>query len=59
VLHPASTSHVLRTPAEQAASGVHPGTLRLSIGIEDLPDLLADLERALRSASEAVPEETP
>lgn len=59
VLHPASTSHVLRTPAEQAASGVHPGTLRLSIGIEDLPDLLADLERALGSASRAVPEETP
>ncbi|WP_419702780.1 O-acetylhomoserine aminocarboxypropyltransferase/cysteine synthase family protein [Promicromonospora sp. NFX87] len=59
VLHPASTSHVLRTPAEQAASGVHPGTLRLSIGIEDLPDLLADLERGLSSASRAVPEETP
>lgn len=63
VLHPASTSHVLRTPAEQAASGVHPGTLRLSIGIEDLPDLLADLERGLGSASraisKAVSEETP
>lgn len=63
VLHPARTSHVLRTPAEQAASGVHPGTLRLSIGIEDLPDLLADLERGLGSASraisKAVSEETP
>ena len=53
VLHPASTSHVLRTPAEQAAAGVHPGTLRLSIGVEDLPDLIADLERALSAARRA------
>ncbi|MFE5338854.1 O-acetylhomoserine aminocarboxypropyltransferase/cysteine synthase family protein [Isoptericola sp. NPDC056578] len=51
VLHPASTSHVLRTPAEQAAQGVHPGTLRLSVGIEDLPDLLDDLERGLKAVA--------
>lgn len=49
VLHPATTSHVQRTAAERARLGVHPGTLRLSVGIEDLPDLLDDLDRALRS----------
>lgn len=53
VLHPATTSHVLRTPAERAAAGVHSGTLRLSIGIEDAPDLLADLERGLAAAAGA------
>ncbi len=45
ILHPASTSHSQRTAAEQAAAGVHPGTLRVSIGIEDAHDLIADLER--------------
>ncbi|MFC8799925.1 O-acetylhomoserine aminocarboxypropyltransferase/cysteine synthase family protein [Promicromonospora sp. NPDC057138] len=63
VLHPPTTSHVLRTPAEQAAGGVHPGTLRLSIGVEDLPDLIADLERglaaAVRAPADIDPEETP
>lgn len=47
VLHPASTSHVTLTEAERAAVGVFPGTLRLSIGIEDVADLIDDLERAL------------
>lgn len=50
VLHPASTSHTHRTSAQQRAHGVEPGTLRLSIGIEDVGDLLADLERALAGA---------
>lgn len=50
VLHPASTSHVLRTPAEQVASGILPGTLRLSIGIEDPADLIRDLARGLAAA---------
>nr|WP_223172837.1 aminotransferase class I/II-fold pyridoxal phosphate-dependent enzyme [Microbacterium sp. NIBRBAC000506063] len=53
VLHPASTSHTQRTEAEQRALGVHPGTLRLSIGIEALDDLLADLTRALEAAAAA------
>jgi len=53
VLHPASTSHNLRSPEEQLAAGILPGTLRVSIGIEDLPDLLADLERAVDAAREA------
>lgn len=47
ILHPASTSHVLRTPEEQAGSGILPGTLRVSIGIEDAEDLIADLHRGL------------
>jgi len=51
VLHPASTSHVLRSPEEQAAAGIWPGTLRLSIGIEDPEDLVRDLERALSAGA--------
>ena len=47
VLHPATTSHVHSTVEERAAVGVFPGTLRVSIGIEDIGDLLADLDRAL------------
>lgn len=46
-LHPASTSHVQLSEAERRVVGVHPGTIRLSIGIEDAADLIADLERAL------------
>jgi O-acetylhomoserine (thiol)-lyase len=47
VLHPASTTHAHRSVAERAAGGISDGTLRLSVGIEDLEDLLDDLERAL------------
>ncbi|MET0812649.1 MAG: PLP-dependent transferase [Microbacterium sp.] len=54
VLHPATTSHVQRTPDERAAHGVFDGTLRLSVGIEDAADLIADLDRAL-AASHPVP----
>jgi len=50
VLHPASTSHTLLSEAERAAVGVHPGTLRLSIGIEDAADLIDDLAGALDAA---------
>ena len=51
VLHPASTTHVGRTPEQLAAAGIGPGLLRLSIGIEDVEDLLADLERGLRASA--------
>jgi O-acetylhomoserine (thiol)-lyase len=44
VIHPASTTHSQLTPAEQLASGVTPGLVRLSVGIEALRDILADLE---------------
>jgi O-acetylhomoserine (thiol)-lyase len=47
VLHPASTSHNQRTDDELSQSGIWPGTLRLSIGIEQLDDLLDDLARGL------------
>jgi O-acetylhomoserine (thiol)-lyase len=47
VLHPASTSHNLRTDEQLSQAGIWPGTLRVSIGIEDLADLIADLDQAL------------
>lgn len=47
ILHPASTTHVLRSPAELEHAGIGPGLLRLSVGIEDLDDLLADLHHAM------------
>lgn len=47
VIHPATTSHAQRTPEQRAAAGVGPGMLRLSVGIEDLDDLLDDLAHAL------------
>jgi O-acetylhomoserine (thiol)-lyase len=47
-IHPASTTH-FRVPAEQlAASGIKDGTIRLSIGLEDVDDLIEDLARALK-----------
>lgn len=50
VVHPASTTHAHRTDAERERAGVHPGTVRLSVGIEDVEDLQADLRRALVAA---------
>jgi O-acetylhomoserine (thiol)-lyase len=48
-IHPASTTHSQLTEEEQAASGVTPDFIRLSIGIEDKEDLIADLDQALGS----------
>jgi len=50
VLHPASTTHRQMTDEELAAAGVSPDLVRLSVGIEDIGDLLADLEGALEQA---------
>ena len=47
VIHPASTTHQQLQPEEQAAAGVTPDLVRLSIGLEDLDDLLWDLDQAL------------
>ena len=47
VTHPASTSHVSLTPEELAANGISQGTIRLSIGIEHVDDLIADFAQAL------------
>jgi O-acetylhomoserine (thiol)-lyase len=49
-IHPATTTHSQLSPAEQAASGVSPGYVRLSIGIEHIDDILADLDQALAAA---------
>ena len=47
VLHPASTTHRQMNDAELAAAGVSPDLVRLSVGIEDPADILADVDRAL------------
>ncbi|OIQ60288.1 methionine gamma-lyase [Moorella thermoacetica] len=47
VIHPASTTHQQLTPEEQLASGVTEDLVRLSIGLEDVEDLIADLDQAL------------
>jgi O-acetylhomoserine (thiol)-lyase len=49
-IHPASTTHSQLTAEEQAATGVSPGYVRLSIGIEHIDDILADLEQAIAAA---------
>ncbi len=51
VIHPASTTHEQLTSEEQLASGVTPDYIRLSIGIEDIEDILADLDQALNACS--------
>jgi O-acetylhomoserine (thiol)-lyase len=43
VIHPASTTHSQLTPEEQASAGVTPGLIRLSVGLESIDDILADL----------------
>jgi cystathionine beta-lyase/cystathionine gamma-synthase len=48
---PYNTSHVGLEPPELAAAGILPGTLRLSVGIEDQEDLIADLDRALAATA--------
>jgi O-acetylhomoserine (thiol)-lyase len=48
-IHPASTTHSQLTPAELTASGVTPDFIRLSIGIEDSEDIIADLQQALEA----------
>lgn len=50
VLHPASSTHRQLSPADQLAAGVKPEQIRLSVGIENIDDILADLEAALRKA---------
>ncbi|OYT69589.1 MAG: O-acetylhomoserine aminocarboxypropyltransferase, partial [Chloracidobacterium sp. CP2_5A] len=50
VIHPASTTHSQLSEAEQAATGVTPELIRLSVGIEDIRDIIADLENGLRGA---------
>jgi O-acetylhomoserine (thiol)-lyase len=51
VIHPASTTHSQLTEAEQASTGVYPGLVRLSVGLESIDDILADLDRGFAAAS--------
>jgi O-acetylhomoserine (thiol)-lyase len=50
VIHPASTTHSQLTASEQAATGVTPGLVRLSVGLEGVEDLKADLDAGFRAA---------
>ncbi|MGQ9896541.1 MAG: O-acetylhomoserine aminocarboxypropyltransferase/cysteine synthase family protein [Acidobacteriota bacterium] len=56
VIHPASTTHSQLSESEQRATGVTPEMIRLSVGIEDIRDILADLDAGLQKA--VVPEAT-
>ncbi len=49
--HPASTTHRQMTPAEQLEAGVRPEMIRLSVGIEHIDDIIADLDQALAATS--------
>jgi O-acetylhomoserine (thiol)-lyase len=49
--HPASTTHRQLTPEEQAKAGVTPEMIRLSVGIEHIDDIIADLEQALAASA--------
>ncbi|MCX7621815.1 MAG: aminotransferase class I/II-fold pyridoxal phosphate-dependent enzyme [Acidimicrobiales bacterium] len=53
VTHPASTTHVGLTAAELAAAGIGEGTIRVSVGLEDTEDILADFNQALTVALDA------
>ncbi|BDZ53661.1 bifunctional o-acetylhomoserine/o-acetylserine sulfhydrylase [Agromyces marinus] len=53
VIHPASTTHSQLTPEQQLTSGVTPGLVRLSVGIENVEDLKSDLEAGLAAARRA------
>ena len=54
VIHPASTTHFRMDEAALRAAGIGEGTIRLSIGLEDPKDLIADLKAGLRAASKVV-----
>ena len=51
IIHSASTTHRQLTPEQQEAAGASPNVVRISIGIEDLDDIIADLDQALSKAS--------
>ncbi|MDF1656472.1 MAG: O-acetylhomoserine aminocarboxypropyltransferase/cysteine synthase [Verrucomicrobiales bacterium] len=49
-IHPATTTHSQMNEEQQAAGGITPGMIRLSVGIENIDDILADLDQAIASA---------
>ena len=52
VIHPASTTHQQLTPEEQASTGVSADFIRLSVGIENVADIIADIEQALEASQQ-------
>ncbi|HEY1474532.1 MAG TPA: O-acetylhomoserine aminocarboxypropyltransferase [Pseudolabrys sp.] len=50
IIHPASTTHKQLSDAQKVQAGAGPDVVRLSIGLEDVPDIIADLEQGLKSA---------
>lgn len=50
IIHPASTTHSQLTPEQQLTTGVTPGLVRLSVGLEHIEDILADLESGFQAA---------
>ncbi len=52
VIHPASTTHQQLTPAQQAAAGVTPDFVRISVGLENVADIIADLDQALAASQQ-------
>lgn len=58
IIHPASTTHQQLTPEERLQSGVTQDFIRLSIGLEDVEDIIADLDQALQAAG-AIPDNNP
>ena len=55
VIHPASTTHQQLSVEEQAGTGVTPELVRLSVGIEDIRDIVADLDQAIETANGHAP----
>ena len=53
VIHPASTTHFRMSDEALAQAGIGPGTIRLSVGLEDAADLIDDLKKALKAAEKA------
>jgi len=56
IIHPASTTHSQLGEEEQVSTGVTPDLIRLSVGLEHVDDLIADLEQAIRVATEGSPQ---
>jgi O-acetylhomoserine (thiol)-lyase len=52
VIHPASTTHSQLTEPEQRETGVSPEYVRISVGIEDVADIIADLDQALKASQQ-------
>lgn len=54
IIHPASTTHSQLTPEQQLTAGVTPGLVRLSVGLEQIDDIKADLEKGFAAAREVI-----